>query len=565
MIMADFHIWDAGKRITAGSSLTDAMLIPLALDPDGSPSLKGAAWSLLKANALASPTITGHATIEDVTLTGATGTGRLVLDTAPTIGVLTVTSVNKLTITQPANGATLTIPDGVTLNAGAGGTLGSNAFNSTAFITASSADSLTNKTYDSAGTGNVFKINGAQVSSIGSGLSISGGVLSASGGSGSLTVGTSPIVSGTAGRVLFEDGSNKLNESANLTFDGTILSAPAFVGSGSGAGYLELTQGAAPSLGTNSIQIVAPVSVTPYQLHLVGAAATGIPLFTNVANVVTETIVAPGSSGNVLTSDGTTWTSAAPSGGGTTINATNSVLPQRSNSTTFIDSPITGSVPGSMVDGLTVTGAATANPATVTIAATGSDSNINISVTPKGTGGLAVTYGAIDLATMFAIERPDASRYIRMSASSSSGGPVQIRMAGNNGGGVIGMFDNNFLDLAANSVSGLRVDTNQQVNIAAALGVGSVSTPDSFISRSAAGVLQIGGASADASGSLKLTKGKLQPLTVSTLGTGVAGDFAYVTDGDSSLAWGATIVNSGSGATKYLVFFNGTNWVVAAR
>jgi hypothetical protein len=40
---------------------------------------------------------------------------------------------NKVTITQPASGAILTIPDGVTLNAGAGGTLGSNAFTSTAY------------------------------------------------------------------------------------------------------------------------------------------------------------------------------------------------------------------------------------------------------------------------------------------------------------------------------------------------------------------------------------------------------------------------------------------------
>lgn len=41
---------------------------------------------------------------------------------------------------------------------------------------------LTNKTYDTVGTGNVFKINGAQVSSIGTGLSITSGVLSSSAG-----------------------------------------------------------------------------------------------------------------------------------------------------------------------------------------------------------------------------------------------------------------------------------------------------------------------------------------------------------------------------------------------
>lgn len=52
----------------------------------------------------------------------------------PNIGVATATSVNKVTITQPATGSTLTIPDGITLNAGAGGTLGSNAFTSTAYV-----------------------------------------------------------------------------------------------------------------------------------------------------------------------------------------------------------------------------------------------------------------------------------------------------------------------------------------------------------------------------------------------------------------------------------------------
>jgi hypothetical protein len=40
----------------------------------------------------------------------------------------------------------------------------------------------------------------------------------------------------------------------------------------------------------------------------------------------------------------------------------------------------------SAVDGITITNAATANPATVTLAATGSDSNINLAFNPKGTG-----------------------------------------------------------------------------------------------------------------------------------------------------------------------------------
>jgi hypothetical protein len=35
-----------------------------------------------------------------------------------------------------------------------------------------------------------------------------------------------------------------------------------------------------------------------------------------------------------------------------------------------------------------------------------------------------------------------------------------------------------------------------------------------------------------------------------------------VTDGDSGLTFGNTVVNSGAGATPYLVYYTGTNWTV---
>ena len=59
----------------------------------------------------------------------------------------------------------------------------------------------------------------------------------------------------------------------------------------------------------------------------------------------------------------------------------------------------------------------------------------------------------------------------------------------------------------------------------------------------------------------------LKTTTVSglaSIGT-TLGMVAVVTDGDSSLAWGATVVNSGSGATKYQVWYNGTNWTVVGK
>lgn len=62
-------------------------------------------------------------------------------------------------------------------------------------------------------------------------------------------------------------------------------------GSGSSvAGGLVLTQGTANSAGTTSITLQAPTAVTSYTLTLPGAAASGIPLWTNAAGVVTESI-----------------------------------------------------------------------------------------------------------------------------------------------------------------------------------------------------------------------------------------------------------------------------------
>lgn len=86
----------------------------------------------------ASPTFTGTVTIPTLSVTGAstfgttityggvtltaavTGTGKMVLDTSPTLvtpilGVATATSVNKVALTAPATSATLTIADGASL------------------------------------------------------------------------------------------------------------------------------------------------------------------------------------------------------------------------------------------------------------------------------------------------------------------------------------------------------------------------------------------------------------------------------------------------------------------
>jgi len=95
-----------------------------------------------------------------VTLTAAvTGTGKMVLDTSPTLvtpvlGVATITSINKLAVTAPATSATLTVADGATLaTSGAYSlTLTATAATNVTFpttgtlATLAGAEALTNKT-----------------------------------------------------------------------------------------------------------------------------------------------------------------------------------------------------------------------------------------------------------------------------------------------------------------------------------------------------------------------------------------------------------------------------------
>lgn len=58
------------------------------------------------------------------------------------------------------------------------------------------------------------------------------------------------------------------------------------------------------------------------------------------------------------------------------------------------------------------------------------------------------------------------------------------------------------------------------------------------------------------------------PTTIASLGSctaGLAGTVASVSDGDASLGWGVTVVNTGAGGTYYLVNCNGSNWTVVGK
>jgi hypothetical protein len=116
--------------------------------------------------------------INGTAISAVTGTGSVVLATSPSLttpvlGVATATSINKLTLTQPATGATLTLADGSSLITAGGFATTITAVQTANFtlpaqasgtiVTADSTATLTNKTFNTQGTGNAFSINGTAV------------------------------------------------------------------------------------------------------------------------------------------------------------------------------------------------------------------------------------------------------------------------------------------------------------------------------------------------------------------------------------------------------------------
>ncbi len=151
-----------------------------------------------------------------------------------------------------------------------------------------------------------------------------------------------------------------------------------------GSGTLTLTPATSTIDGAASLALTTGQGITVvsdgtnyYTLRGVGGvgggtvtvAQGGTGLTTLTANNVilgngtsTPSFVAPGTSGYVLTSNGTTWTSAAAAGGGGLTNLTEAVSTASPNATVPV----------------------------VSLTATNAASNVDAALLPKGTGGLAV-------------------------------------------------------------------------------------------------------------------------------------------------------------------------------
>lgn len=226
--------------------------------------------------------------INGTQITAVTGTGAAVLATSPTLvtptlGVASATTINKVTLTAPATGSTLTIADGKTLTAS--NTLTFNGTDSTTFtlptltdtlVGIAASQTLTNKTLTAP------TING------GSATALTGLAIRSSGSAFDLTFANTEVL--TAGRTLTITVNNAAR---NLNLSGDLTTAAAFTTAGANA--LTLTT-------TGPTNITLPTSGT---LAVLGSNQTfsGQNIFSAVQQFSDIKL----SSGHIYpTSDGTT-------------------------------------------------------------------------------------------------------------------------------------------------------------------------------------------------------------------------------------------------------------------
>lgn len=275
-------------------------------------------------------TVSGHTTLEGVTSTGATGTGKLVYDTsptlsAPTLGAATVTTVNKITITQPATGSTLTIIDGKTLRSNNTLTLAGTDATTMTFPTTSATVART----DAANT-----FTGHQT--------IEGVTATGATGTGNMVYASSPALTTPT----IADFTNATHDHSSTSKGGTVAVAglPAFARSiwVEAAGCNNATASSAMDLPTSAAASASCITGTNIQKGVLQYVSTATTI-----NSAQFTFKAP--TGTTGTLDfNVIWNSAGTSGNmkwfvGVACTATNATA---TDDPAFTDSTVTTAVPG---------------------------------------------------------------------------------------------------------------------------------------------------------------------------------------------------------------------------
>ena len=336
--------------------------------------------------------------------------------TAPVLGAATATTINKVTITAPATGSTLTIAEGKTFTSsntltltgtdgsslaiGTGGTLGTGAFatianyvptSTTVWGQALSGNITGNLTSVGTITGTLGTTLAISVPTAstgnGTGVSLTGGIASASTGSpvgGTVTITggqqSNATPTGTGGAVNIAAGASGANgQGGSITLDGG-------AGGANGGGNVTIRGGASGSgnglinIGTTNTDSIA-IGASGKTTTISGTTATTTLTATTVTvNSIANIVTASGSTtGTTALTLSTVYASGTYNGGEFTIKATNSTNIEITKVLVITD--------GTNVY-MTTYGDVYVSTALVTVDFTYTGANVNMVVTPvAGTTG----------------------------------------------------------------------------------------------------------------------------------------------------------------------------------
>jgi hypothetical protein len=335
----------------------------------------------------------------------------------------------------------------------------------------------------------------------------------------------------TAGRVAFAGTGGLLSDDADMTFATDTLTVTKLVGSTS---------------------VVSPLVNATTGIQINGAATSRKLLVGNGTNFIasTETWAVPGTSGNILTSDGTNWTSAAPAASGANTALSNlasvaintDLLPASTQGLGSATFPFAFQYLGSTTQ--YVSTIITAN--TITYAAAGSATNIDMVYSPKGGGNFSITKGltvqnAITAGTNLNFGNTGFIQSVsRANLSTPADGIWLMANAAVTG------FDRLQLGGTTSSFPAIK---RSAATLAFRLADDSADAAFSASTGTLSGNLIVSGAASII---------RLKGYTVATLPAGTQGDTAFVTDALAP-TFLATVVGGGSVVTP--VFFNGAAWV----